>query len=1167
MADYTGSFSGSFEGTFLGGVVSSSAQLSINWNSSVITNKPTTISPFQANSIIANNRFRESTFPAHSASVSTRFTNINSEIGVLGDRITAAVSGTVPPGTISGSGQIAAFGYLTSASAAALGFGSGGGASIPAGTISSSTQITNVITDAYISASAAASGFGSGGGEIYTAGLGILVSGNVISLNTSSQHFIQGVSASAAASGFGGGGGSNAAPTIEDQTLTAVPESSSGGYEVGLITATDSEGNVITFGSFTVANVFLSTNPSVNLTSSLGGTSLFDPSTNPFQVNSTGTVTRKNGQFLNADIADRYVYLATATDPFATATGSGLVTIPISQHISSSIGVNGGTYYIIESAVQGVNLTTQTNGYSSGDVTFSSAVSQMWEVNTNPSGYVRFTNGNTHQTGSSVILEVNTDISGNLSFGQTVDIQITASQTSFETTKQYRNHTLNITENNPYLVAFSNTSANLNTNGARPSNTLTTISFTEQQSGVGDTLNHSSFIFTDPSGDLTASRSGDSYLVSALTPLLAGSYNFTASIRDNHGKLGTGSHSITIVQAPTGSLTSNAPFYVIESAVSGNLIYTNSNGRTGTQADLNVIYSPQLNGAAVASFTSSNAMVHVKSNGNLSVAENVSGSAFTFVAGTPITSNITWRDQYGNVGGPTQISINVAINNAPTVIVDSPSTNNHNTNLGVAGAQLATLTWGDVESDTLNVGSFSLSGAGASLLSSSYNGSNVFKITALNNLNAGTINYTASIKDIHGFRTGTYNDFFVIAQAGGGTISPSTFYIIESAESGSPITLDTDGLGSAATLSVGYSPNYGTQTAEQFRTLDSIVSVTSNGVLSVKDDISGSANQSGDNINATIFWLDQYGNEGTGSITVNITNNQNPTAVFTDQSLTAPVSSVGTNLVSVSLTDPEGLTPFSMSLSGVSANSMSAVPQNVASSSYQLQNSVAIGTGCILFYTASVFDSYNQETQYKRSLTIASASVAGPLWYLYTSEPGQYATTDLGTYLTVYGDANDDGITDSGYPFDNLTSGDIGQSSFISTAYTGFGTDDNVLVASGSILSGSNITPLISNLNHFELGFMIIFPSSSEVGITPSSMTNALGGSTANQYVLFADRPGTGALNDNPQTSYVRYFNLDSGTYPNSSATRFGVIFVGGGSSNITYFLMASSGSAPTSTQ
>jgi len=146
MADYTGSFSGSFEGIFLGGVISSSNQLSIDWNSNVIANKPTTISPFQANSIISNNRFRETTFPAHSASLSTRITAIEADVDTLSTQIAAAVSGTVPPGTISGSQQIADLGYLTSASAAALGFGSGGG------------------------------------GQTYTAGLGITIVSNVSSL-------------------------------------------------------------------------------------------------------------------------------------------------------------------------------------------------------------------------------------------------------------------------------------------------------------------------------------------------------------------------------------------------------------------------------------------------------------------------------------------------------------------------------------------------------------------------------------------------------------------------------------------------------------------------------------------------------------------------------------------------------------------------------------------------------------------------------------------------------------------------------------------------------------------------------------------------------------------------------------------------------------------------
>ena len=103
----------------------------------------------------------------------------------------------VPIGLISSSQQITEFGYLTSASAAAAGFGSGGGSltdisalniftasiqtevnsltaatssyltSLPSGTISGSSQITFVITDTYISASAALSGFGAGGSGIF----------------------------------------------------------------------------------------------------------------------------------------------------------------------------------------------------------------------------------------------------------------------------------------------------------------------------------------------------------------------------------------------------------------------------------------------------------------------------------------------------------------------------------------------------------------------------------------------------------------------------------------------------------------------------------------------------------------------------------------------------------------------------------------------------------------------------------------------------------------------------------------------------------------------------------------------------------------------------------------------------------------------------------------
>ena len=100
----------------------------------------------------------------------------------------------------------------------------------------------------------------------------------------------------------------------------------------------------------------------------------------------------------------------------------------------------------------------------------------------------------------------------------------------------------------------------------------------------------------------------------------AGTYNFTGSIKDDQGFETTlFADPFTIAQAPIGSLTTNGTFYIIESAESGSLIRTNSNGRTGTQGDLGVSYSPTYNSAAVASFTSSNADIVVNSSGNLSI--------------------------------------------------------------------------------------------------------------------------------------------------------------------------------------------------------------------------------------------------------------------------------------------------------------------------------------------------------------------------------------------------------------------------------------------------------------------------------------------------------------------------------------------------------------------
>ena len=158
--------------------------------------------------------------------------------------------------------------------------------------------------------------------------------------------------------------------------------------------------------------------------------------------------------------------------------------------------------------------------------------------------------------------------------------------------------------NNAPTPAFSNNASNLNLNGAVSGALISTITFSDTES---DALNHNNFVFTEPSNQLNAIKSGDTYLVQAKNDLSASLYPMTASIKDVHGfRIGTTENSASIATPTTGSLTKNGTFYIIESAVSGALVRINSNGRTGTQADVGVSYSPNYNSQAVASFTSSN---------------------------------------------------------------------------------------------------------------------------------------------------------------------------------------------------------------------------------------------------------------------------------------------------------------------------------------------------------------------------------------------------------------------------------------------------------------------------------------------------------------------------------------------------------------------------------
>ena len=106
----------------------------------------------------------------------------------------------------------------------------------------------------------------------------------------------------------------NATPTVNNQTLSSINENSSNGA-IGwyYIFTTDSEGNTITFTNFSLYRLELD-NVLVS-SGSYGGTSqLTDPHENPFQMDSSGNVTRKNGVFINSDLINEYQYTVEVRD-------------------------------------------------------------------------------------------------------------------------------------------------------------------------------------------------------------------------------------------------------------------------------------------------------------------------------------------------------------------------------------------------------------------------------------------------------------------------------------------------------------------------------------------------------------------------------------------------------------------------------------------------------------------------------------------------------------------------------------------------------------------------------------------------------------------------------------------------------------------------------------
>ena len=750
----------------------------------------------------------------------------------------------------------------------------------------------------------------------------------------------------------------NATPIINPQSITGVTESVSSGTSAGNASASDSEGNTLTFGTFTLAGLKID-GSDISL-ATYSGTGKNDPTENAFQMNSAGNITLRNAVFLNSDLINSYVYSASVSDAFNNA-ASASVTIPIIDDQAATIS-GTSTLYIIESATNGDGVKTNTDGRTGTNARFTADQAVTWSISSS----------NDYNIDTSGYVTIGRDISGSANVGGGQITGRVTSSNAFGTTSSLA-FTVNITDNVAPNITFTDTSANLNTNGARSGSTITTISFNDTE---GDDVDLTSFSFTDPSGQLNTVQAGGTFLVQPSNNLSGSSYGFTASIADTGSfETRTSTHDVTITSATIGSGSSNGDFFIIESAVSGANLVLNTNGSSGTQGDIDVTYSPQFNSAAVQSFTSSNSAIAINSDGNLTLNTNLSGS--TTSSGDTISSTITYQDQYNNIGS-SSINVSVALNSPPTASFSQQSSK-FNSNLGVAGTTLFSGSITDVEGDAPY--SASLTGTDAELFEIVYNNadSSSFEVKAISDLPAGTYIVTASVFDSFARSTVVANsetDIIIAQSTIGSLVSSSNFFIIESATNGATVRENADGrTGDAADINVTYSPDYGSQAVQSFTSSNAQLAVNASGNITVGFALSGSGTASGDTISSNLTFRDQYDNIGSGSITVTVATNNAPDIIFSDTSANqnTNLGRSGSTLVTLTFSDTESDTVDYDGVVFTGLNSQLNTFRSGTSIVVQAKNNLSASTYSL---TASVDDEHSFSTNTENdSFTIAAADI------------------------------------------------------------------------------------------------------------------------------------------------------------------------------------------------
>jgi hypothetical protein len=238
-----------------------------------------------------------------------------------------------------------------------------------------------------------------------------------------------------------------------------------------------------------------------------------------------------------------------------------------------------------------------------------------------------------------------------------------------------------------------------------------------------------------------------------------------------------------------------------------------------------------------------------------------------------------------------------------------------------------------------------------------------------------------------------------------------------------------------------------------------------------------------------------------------------------------------------------------MSISGDVSN-LKAVPQNINSSSYQIQNISRMFTGSTFNYTASIFDNFDETRSYNQSFETRDQLGTTYFYGWKNTSPSNEAT-----FLAAStGDTSGTPIT-SGSLIAMLQSGSLGTTQFTPSTVP----FEVNLFKSASLenLSGSSGISSVGQLDFSTTGsiLMVVFPSQSLVINKPSQMydgTLPTGVDEAKQYYLYQDN--TVGI-DGVSNSGIYYFDTEDYV---EGHKRWGMIFQEQyNSSAATYYLIA----------